>query len=67
MAVSYTQDDANRLRAAIARGVTQLRAGDEQANYRPLAEMRSILAEIEAATGTAAPRQHYPQFMERPR
>lgn len=64
--MSYTQDEATRLRAAIARGVTQLKMGEEQVTYRSLDEMRSILAEIDAATGTAASRQHYPQFMDRP-
>jgi hypothetical protein len=62
----YTQQDADRLRAAIAKGVTQLRMGDEQIVYRSLDEMRSILAEMETAISGRAGRQHYPSFARRP-
>lgn len=69
--MSYTQDDVTKLRAAIAKGASQVKIGEEQITFRTLAEMRSLLAEMEAsiaasqgASGSA--RQIYPQFMERP-
>ncbi len=66
MAVSWTPEQIESLRAAIARGALQVRVGDEQVTYRSLAEMRSILAEMEAATGTSGPRHIYPRFVRRP-
>lgn len=67
--MSYTADDIARLRTAIATGALSVRnANGEMVEYRSLADMRSLLAEMEAAVaGTAAPsRQHYPGWMERP-
>jgi collagenase-like PrtC family protease len=65
--VSYTQTDIDRLRSAIAKGASQVKMGEEQVTFRSLAEMRSLLAEMEAAVaGQTSSRQHYPQFMERP-
>ncbi|GGE26657.1 hypothetical protein SAMN05421774_11246 [Gemmobacter megaterium] len=66
--MSYTQTDVARLRSAIAKGASQVKVGEEQITFRSLAEMRSLLAEMEASVaGESAPsRQHYPQFMERP-
>ena len=46
--MAYTQDDANKLRAAIARGAKRLRMNGEEVEYRDLDEMRSVLREIEA-------------------
>lgn len=64
--MSYTQDDITRLRAAIAKGASKVRMGDEEVTFRSLAEMRSLLAEMEASVAGSAGRQHYPQFVERP-
>lgn len=66
--MSYTQDDIARLRAAISKGASQVKVGEEQIVFRSLAEMRSLLAEMEAAAegGNTVSRQHYPQFVERP-
>lgn len=66
--MSYTQEDIARLRAAISKGASQVKMGEEQITFRSLSEMRSLLAEMEAAVaGSAATsRQHYPQFVERP-
>lgn len=67
--MSYTSDDITRLRSAIATGALTVRnANGEMVEYRSLAEMRSLLAEMEAAVaGAMAPsRQHYPGWMERP-
>ncbi len=66
--MSYTQEDIDKLRSAIAKGASQVKIGEEQVTFRSLAEMRSLLAEMEAAVAGAgsAGRQHYPQFMERP-
>ncbi|WP_370584768.1 phage head-tail joining protein [Paracoccus sp. IB05] len=42
--------------------------GEEQVTFRSLAEMRSLLAEMEASVAGSAGTglQHYPQFVERP-
>jgi hypothetical protein len=64
--VSYTQDDVTRLRDAMAKGAAQVRVGEEQVTFRSLSEMRSLLAEMEAAVKGPAVRQTYPQFVERP-
>ncbi|MBN8294955.1 hypothetical protein JI664_23490 [Rhodobacter sp. NTK016B] len=66
--MSYTQTDITALKSAIAKGASQVRIGDEQVTFRSLAEMRSILAEMEAelAGPTAPSLQHYPQFVDRP-
>jgi uncharacterized protein YdbL (DUF1318 family) len=44
----YTQEQITALRAAIATGATVVEYGDKRVEYRSLAEMRSILAEMEA-------------------
>lgn len=67
--MSYTADDIARLRKAIATGALSVRnANGEMVEYRSLAEMRSLLAEMEAAVAgaTASSKQHYPGWMERP-
>lgn len=66
--MNYTRQDADRLRASIAKGASQVRIGEEQITFRSLAEMRSLLAEMEAelAGPQAVSHQHYPQMMERP-
>jgi len=64
--VSYTQTDINRLRAAIAKGASQVKMGEEQVTFRSLTEMRSLLAEMESTVSGSVSRQHYPQFKERP-
>lgn len=65
--MSYTQDDVTKLRAALAKGASQVRIGEEQITFRSLAEMRSLLAEMEASLGSSVEsRQVYPQPMERP-
>lgn len=66
--MSYTQADITALRANLAKGVAQAEVAGEKITFRSLAEMRSLLAEMEAAVAgpAAASRQHYPGFMERP-
>lgn len=64
--MSYTEQDIARLRSAISKGASQVKVGEEQITFRSLSEMRSLLAEMEAAVNGASVRQHYPQFMERP-
>lgn len=64
--MSYTQNDIDQLQAAIAKGVSQARLGEEQVTFRSLAEMRSTLAEMKAAVNGAASMQHYPTFVARP-
>jgi hypothetical protein len=66
--MSYTAEQRDQLKAAIAKGATRLKMGQEEVQFRSLAEMRGILADIEAELASNAPgrTQHYPQFMERP-
>lgn len=68
MAVNYTPEQLAQIKAARARGAVRLRMGNEEVQYRSLAEMDQIIASIEAElTGTSGRgKQHYPQFMERP-
>jgi hypothetical protein len=59
--MSWTTEQRDALRAAIARGVTRLRMGNEEVQYRSLDEMRRILADMEAELAPIAlPRRHYP-------
>ena len=64
--MSYTQADIDRLRAAMAKGASQLRIGEEQVTFRSLAEMRSLLSEMELAVNGGPGRQTYPPFAGRP-
>ncbi|TYB83947.1 phage head-tail joining protein [Oceaniovalibus sp. ACAM 378] len=64
--MSYTQDDIDSLRKAIAKGVSQAKMGEEQVTFRSLAEMRSTLAEMEQSVNGSVSRQHYPTFVGRP-
>lgn len=47
--MAYTQQQADALREAIAEGVTTLSSDGRTVTYRSLADMRSLLQEIEAA------------------
>lgn len=53
--MSYTQGQIDALRAAIATGATRVRMNGEEVEYRSLAEMKSILADMEASVA-ATPR-----------
>lgn len=68
LAVSYTQNDVDKLRSMMAKGLLKGSVAGEAFEFRSLSEMRSLLAEMQASVaGTgAASRQHYPGFMERP-
>jgi len=46
--MSYTQADADRLRASIAKGAAEVEVAGERVKFRSLAEMRATLAMIEA-------------------
>jgi hypothetical protein len=67
VAVAYTQSDIDTLRAAIATGALEVTfgAGPDQrtVRWRTLAEMRSVLAEMETAVNgasvTPSPRVSY--------
>jgi cytochrome c553 len=54
--LSYTQTQLDALKAARARGVTRLRMGNEEVEFRSDAEMATLIAEIEASL-TSTPRQ----------
>ena len=61
--MTWTTQQRDDLKAAIARGVTRLRMGNEEVQYRSLDEMRRILADMEAELNAgSAPRgaRHYP-------
>ncbi len=53
--MAFTQEDADRLRAAIAKGVSHARVNGEELTFRSLAEMKETLRMIEAdLSGTGA-------------
>jgi len=55
--MAFTQEDADRLRAAIAKGVSHARVNGEELTFRSLADMKETLRMIEAdlAGSAAAP------------
>lgn len=46
--MAFTQADIDKLKSAIAKGVTKVRLNNEEVTYRSLDEMRTILAMMEA-------------------
>lgn len=59
--MSYTQEQADALRAAIARGVRKVQMGSEVVEYHSLADMRALLSEMDRALAATPPqRRHYP-------
>jgi hypothetical protein len=54
--MSYTQADADSLRAAIASGVKQVQFGTRSTTYQDLDEMREVLVQIEAEVAGSTPR-----------
>lgn len=59
--MSYTQEQADVLRGAIARGVRKVQMNGEMVEYHSLAEMEALLTRIERSLAPApAERRHYP-------
>lgn len=52
---TYTQDQYNALIAAIAQGVTSVKYGDKQVDYRSLSEMLRVKALMEIDLGFKRP------------
>lgn len=56
--MAYTQADADRLRSAIATGAKRVRFGSgenaHETEFRSLAEMKQVLADIDAALSPAS-------------
>ena len=52
--MAYTQQQVDALREAIAEGVTTLSSDGRTVTYRSLAEMRSLLQEMEASLAGSA-------------
>ena len=46
--MAYSQADIDALKAAVARGATRLRMGDEEVQYASLSEMRRQIGVMEA-------------------
>lgn len=46
--MAYTQNDIDALKAAVARGATRLKMGDEEVQFPSLAEMRRQIKVMEA-------------------
>lgn len=63
------EEQLTALRAALARGVRVVQRGSERIEYVSVAEMRGVIADLEAQLGlsSSAARQTYPRFVERPR
>jgi hypothetical protein len=49
--MAYTQDDYDALKSAIASGATRVEYGDKRIEYRSLAEMKTILADMAKSLG----------------
>jgi hypothetical protein len=66
--MSWTQDDINALKRAIAKGATTVKVGDEQITFDSLSALQRRLAMMEAEVNAAgaASRQTYPAFAPRP-
>lgn len=66
--MSYSQDDITALKSALAKGATRVKVGDEEVQFRSLSELRQLLRDMEAEVSgaSAASRQIYPQFADRP-
>lgn len=66
--MSWTQDDINALKRAIAKGATTVKVGDEQITFDSLSALQRRLAmmEHEVNATSAASRQTYPTFAVRP-
>jgi len=45
--LAYTQDQIDSLKAAVAKGVTRLKMGDEEVQFASLADMRRQIREME--------------------
>lgn len=67
--MTYTVEQRDQLKAAIARGAMRLKMGNEEVQFDSLDQMlrRLALMEAELAGQTSVGRQVYPQFVERPR
>lgn len=50
-APTYTIDDYNRLKKAIALGAIKVKYADKEVNYPSLADMRNLLAQMAAELG----------------
>jgi len=46
--LAYTQDQIDSLKAAVAKGVTRLKMGDEEVQFASLADMRRQIREMES-------------------
>ncbi|WYK04464.1 hypothetical protein DWF04_015770 [Cereibacter sphaeroides f. sp. denitrificans] len=55
--MSYTQEQVDALRAAIATGALEVQQGQERVRYRSLAEMERVLATAEASLAGASARR----------
>lgn len=59
---TWTYEQLAALKAAAAKGVTRLRIGDEEVQYRSLDEMLRMIAMIERTLAGDLPARHYPVF-----
>ena len=63
--MAFTQKDADRLRSAIAKGVSSVELNGEKVTYRSLAEMKEALrmveGELAGGVGAGAFRTSYPR------
>lgn len=61
--MAYTQEHLDGLREALASGALKVRYEGKEVEYRSTAEIRSLIAEIEAALGqSTGSRVTYPKF-----
>lgn len=63
--MAYTQDQVDRLEAAIAEGAVRVRYADREVTYRNLDEMRQTLGTMKASLAAAAGRPRRRRIMFR--
>jgi hypothetical protein len=64
--MAYTQDQIDRLKAALAKGATRLKMDGEEVQFASLKEMRRQIREMEsemAGAACAAPTATYPRTL----
>lgn len=59
----WTQDDADRLRAAIAQGAKRVEYADKKIEYHDLNQMRQLLREMEQELGLT-PKMPYRRYAQ---
>jgi hypothetical protein len=60
--MAYTLEQVSALQDAIAQGVMKVKYSDKEVEYRSLAEMQQILADMRAELGIGQKRRRFASF-----